>query len=147
PDNFERQQSELQLQVALGGTLLAASGWAAPEMGRAYKRARELCLEGHEPSLLVTALWGLFQFHQNRAELNASLAAAEDLLLTSERQDDAAVQAMGHRFVGGARLLRGQPEAAMPELERARAIDPNRHTRRILIPMDNRVSGLSFLAL
>jgi len=43
PDNPERQRRELELQLALGQASVAAKGFAAPETGRAYARARELC--------------------------------------------------------------------------------------------------------
>ena len=42
PDTPDRAARELDLQVALGATLLASKGEAAPEIGRAYRRAREL---------------------------------------------------------------------------------------------------------
>ena len=45
PGGPERQRSELDLQLALGQASIAAKGFAAPETGRAYARARELCLE------------------------------------------------------------------------------------------------------
>jgi predicted ATPase/class 3 adenylate cyclase len=146
PGSPERHRNELELQLALGGALVAAKGWGAPEMGRAYARARELCREVGETSLLVTALWGLYQFHHNRAELDAGGAAAADLLCVAERQDETAVQAIGHRSVGIVLLFRGQLAAAMPHLERALAVDPQRHLRRILVPIDTRVSCLSFVA-
>jgi len=43
PDSPERVQRELLLQLAVGPALIAARGWAAPEVERAYTRARWLC--------------------------------------------------------------------------------------------------------
>jgi predicted ATPase len=40
PDGPERAQQELGLQMALGTSLLATKGFAAPELGNAYTRAR-----------------------------------------------------------------------------------------------------------
>ena len=45
PKSPQRQSSELSLQLALAGALTAAKGWASPEAGEAYARARELCRE------------------------------------------------------------------------------------------------------
>ena len=45
PDGPERQRHELGLQLALGQASIAARGFAAPETGRAYTRARDLCRE------------------------------------------------------------------------------------------------------
>jgi hypothetical protein len=42
-DGPERRRRELGLQLALGPALIAAKGFAAPETGRAYARACELC--------------------------------------------------------------------------------------------------------
>ena len=43
PDTSERAQQELTLQRALGASLLATRGFAAPEVEHAYSRARALC--------------------------------------------------------------------------------------------------------
>jgi predicted ATPase len=42
PDNLERRRQELELRSALGAVLQAVKGFAAPETGHAYARAREL---------------------------------------------------------------------------------------------------------
>ena len=42
PDTPERKRQELELRSALGAVLFAVKGFAAPETGRAYARAREL---------------------------------------------------------------------------------------------------------
>src|SRR4029450_1916895 len=43
PDTVERSYQEVLLQTTLGPALMAARGFAAPEVGHAYARARELC--------------------------------------------------------------------------------------------------------
>jgi predicted ATPase len=43
PDTPERTQHELDLLTTLGPALLSTRGYAAPEVLRAYTRARELC--------------------------------------------------------------------------------------------------------
>ena len=51
PAGPERDRKELDLQIALGAALIATKGWAAPEVERAYARARELCTErGPDPA-------------------------------------------------------------------------------------------------
>src|SRR5262249_45113755 len=42
-DTSERAQQELMLYRALGASLLATKGWAAPEVEQVYTRAWELC--------------------------------------------------------------------------------------------------------
>jgi predicted ATPase len=46
PDSPERIQQELLFQLAVGPALIAAKGWASPEVERAYTRAREATLYG-----------------------------------------------------------------------------------------------------
>src|SRR5262249_52349751 len=52
PDTPERAQQELTLQLALGDPLMVTQGWAAPEVGYVYARARALCKQmGETPQL------------------------------------------------------------------------------------------------
>ena len=50
------------LQIALGVPLMATKGYAAPEVERAYTRARELCQQIGETPQLFPVLWGLWGF-------------------------------------------------------------------------------------
>ncbi|MDX1815460.1 MAG: AAA family ATPase, partial [Thermodesulfobacteriota bacterium] len=52
PDGAERARKEVDLQATLGLTYMAARGYATPEVGAAYERARELCKQLDDPSLL-----------------------------------------------------------------------------------------------
>lgn len=55
PDTPERAEQELALQLALGASLMATKGYGAPEVGRAYHRARDLCQQiGETPQLFWT---------------------------------------------------------------------------------------------
>src|SRR5262249_42873227 len=63
PDSPERLQQELLLQTALGPALMAAKSYAAPEVERAYARARELCYQIGETPRLLQVLLGLETFY------------------------------------------------------------------------------------
>jgi class 3 adenylate cyclase/predicted ATPase len=80
PDDPKRFQRELLLQLALGPALIAVKGLAAPEVERAYTRARELCELVGDPPELFPALWGLWAVHLVRAELRRASELAEQLL-------------------------------------------------------------------
>ena len=57
PDTPERAQQELTLQLAWATALMATRGYAAPEVERAYARARELCQQvGETPNSLPCAV-------------------------------------------------------------------------------------------
>ena len=102
PGGAERQRRELGLQLALGQASIAARGFAAPETGRAYARARELCRELGDVPELFPALYGRFVVHFQRGELAVAHEAARELLRSAEERGDAAARVTGHRMVGAA---------------------------------------------
>src|SRR5262245_7974884 len=68
PDTPERTRQELTLQLTLGPAWMAAKGYAAPEVGKTYTRALELCRQMGETSSLFSVLVGLRRFYNIRAE-------------------------------------------------------------------------------
>ncbi len=80
PDTPERAQQELTLQIALGLSLMASRGWAAPEAEQAYARARELCRQVGETPQLFQVLAGLFAFYYVRGELKTARELGDQLL-------------------------------------------------------------------
>jgi class 3 adenylate cyclase/predicted ATPase len=79
PDSPERNQRELLLQLAVGPALIAVKGHAAPETGRAYTRAWELCERVGAPPELFPALFGLWYVYLVRGELRTAYELAESL--------------------------------------------------------------------
>jgi predicted ATPase/class 3 adenylate cyclase len=148
PDDAARWRRELDLQVALGVALMAAKGWAAPEVGRANARARDLCERLGDTSRLFPVLYGDWVFHVVRAELETGRTAGEDLLRRAQEQNDAAAETVGNRIVGTAELLRGELVAARAHLERTLALyDPAAHrSLGFLFAQDPSVAGLSVLS-
>jgi hypothetical protein len=66
PDTPTRVQRELDMQLTLGRALAVANGFAAPETGHAYARARELCHQAENPRRFFAVLVGLREFYLNR---------------------------------------------------------------------------------
>lgn len=149
PDTSERQRTELQLQLALGGALIAAKGHAAEETGKAYARARLLCELLDDVPNLLKALWGEFVHHHVRAETDRSHRAAEELLDLAGRQNDTATLVAGHRAVGDSWLHRGELGSARAHLEQGLTLyDPaQQRSLTILFAENARVAMLSFLSL
>ncbi len=88
PDTPERAQQELLLQTALCPALMTTKGWAAPEVGKAYSRARELCQQVGETPQLFPVLYGLCGFYTVRAELLTARELGEQMFsLASNIQD------------------------------------------------------------
>ena len=98
PDTPERIQQELTLQIALGAPLLATKGLAAPKVGAAYRRARELCRQVGETPQLGGVLYGLVAFYLGRAELHTTRELGEQLFTLVQRTQNSLALLMG-RFV------------------------------------------------
>ena len=102
PETPERMQQELSMQLALTAPLQATKGYAAPETGQAYARARELALHrsGGESPQLVQTLGLLGSYYYMRAECRTSLELYEQATAMSQRLGDALLVTMGHLGLG-----------------------------------------------
>ncbi len=117
-DNPERAQREITLQTALGMSLMATKGYAAPEVKSAYDRARELCLQVGETPQLVSVLRGLAMFYYVRAELQTARAIAEQLLDLVQSQQDRALLIQASYGMGGTLFNLGELPIAYHYLQR-----------------------------
>ena len=68
PESALRARHELLLQIALGAPLIHSRGYAAVEVGDAYRRARELQASVGETAKLFSVLWGLWLYYVVRGE-------------------------------------------------------------------------------
>jgi hypothetical protein len=80
-----RQRQELEFWSALGAVLLAVKGYAAPETGQAYARARELWEQLGYPAEFLQVPYGQSVHHALRGELDLALRLDEDLLRLSRQ--------------------------------------------------------------
>uniref|UniRef100_UPI001C4E207D tetratricopeptide repeat protein n=1 Tax=Candidatus Entotheonella palauensis TaxID=93172 RepID=UPI001C4E207D len=146
-DTHERMQSELALQSSLGGALIAARGYAWPETGRAFARARELCAQLGEIGQLSTVQYGLCLFHLDRGEMIEARDVAEDALLTAQRDHDPTALLLSHRLVGTCHYFLGQLVSAREHLEQALSLyDAEQHRSLMFVyAADVRVAILSWL--
>jgi hypothetical protein len=100
PDTPERRRQELEFCGALGAVLTTVKGYAAPETGHAYARARELWEQLGSPPEFLHIRFGQWRLHQFRGELNKSQRLAEDLLHLSRQRDDPVGHILGHLSCG-----------------------------------------------
>jgi predicted ATPase len=148
PDTPERAQQELTLQLALGVPLMATKGFAAPEVGRVYNRARELCGQVGETPQLFPVLWGLWSFYGVLAEWQTALELGERLLGLARRQQDPPLFLQAHYAVGVALSQMGEFIPARMHLEQSIALyDSQQHrSHAFLYGFDPGVASLSFMA-
>ncbi len=134
PESRERLQHELNFQLGLGPVLMAAKGYAAPEVEETYSRARDLCRQIGDAAPLFLVLFGLYAFYLVRPDLRASREAANEALTLAERQGDPGLLLEGHIMVGVNFFFKGDFTAARPHLERALALyDPEPHRSHALL--------------
>ena len=128
PEAPQRPQQELDLQTRLGPALMAVRGNAAPEVGLAYARARELCQQVGETPQLFPVLFGLWRFYFVGAKLQAAREVGEQLLGLAQRQRDAALLLEAHRALGESLFWLGELAPARVHLEQGVALyDPQQH--------------------
>jgi class 3 adenylate cyclase/predicted ATPase len=122
PDNHERQRQELEFWCALGAVLQVVKGFAAPESGHTYGRARELWEKLGSPSEFLQVPFGQSLYHMNRGELDLALHFDEDLLGLSRRRNDSAGLVLSHQSFGRNLLFSGRLAASRSHLEEALAL-------------------------
>lgn len=144
----ERARRELSLQLALGSAQMTAHGFAAPETGAAYLRAREICEELGEMRQVFPVLYGLCLYHLYSAELAEARRAADRLLELADSSDDRGLSFFAHRAAGVCALPAGEFSRARTHLEAALALyDPQAHRSPAFVyAFDPRVVCLDYLA-
>lgn len=118
PDRPERVGQELSLRLTLGSALMATRGYAGPEVGETFLRARELCRKlGEAPPQLFPALHGLYRFYHVRGELRAAREAGEQLLKLAVSVQDSGLFVEAYRALGVPLFWLGDATSALENLE------------------------------
>ncbi|MDH3604567.1 MAG: adenylate cyclase, partial [Candidatus Tectomicrobia bacterium] len=114
PETPERTEHELTLRVALAAPLLATKGYAAPEVGDAYIRARELCQQMDETPQLFPVMHGLWTFQIVRGDLKTADWLADQLLTLAQHLDDRDFLLEAHLALGLTTFFEGAFDRAQP---------------------------------
>ncbi|MFN2566416.1 MAG: AAA family ATPase [Gemmatimonadaceae bacterium] len=117
PESTERDRRELKLQIALGTALVAIKGYAAPDVERAYGRARELCRLMDEPPELASVLFGLFVYYLVVPSFRTAFELGDEMLTIAERTGSGALRVQGLLMHGMTAFWRGDLESGAAELE------------------------------
>ena len=124
----ERQRQELEFRSALGAVLMAVKGYAAPETGHAYARARELWEQLGSPPEFLRIPYGQSLYHVFRGEFDLAQRLDEDLLRLSRQRNDSAGLVLGHLSSGRNLLFAGRFASSRSHLEEVLALyDPISH--------------------
>jgi len=122
PDAPERQRQELELRRAFCAVLQAVKGYAAPETGQAYARARELWEQLGSPSEFLQIPFGQSLYHAVLGELDVALRLDEGLISLSRRTNDSTGLFLGHLSFGRNLTVVGRFASSRLQLEQAVAL-------------------------
>jgi len=148
PDHATRRRQELELQIALGNALTAATGYTGTTTDAAFRRARELCMELGDTVQLIRVTWGQFTGLFAGGRQRPALAVAKELLAMAERLGDAGGRQMGHVSVGATQLHLGSLVDARTQFERALAIEgASEREWTHLYGQSGRVTTLAYMSL
>ena len=78
PESADRDTVEMELLSPLGTAYIASRGYAAPEVGPVFQRARELCERIGPPEQLFALMLGIWEWHTVRADLRLCVDLAEE---------------------------------------------------------------------
>jgi len=128
PETPERVQREVDMLIALGASLLAVKGFAAPEVGQTYTHARQLCHHLDDVHHRFPVLRGLWNYYVTCAELRTAHALGEELLALAQQVQDAAMLLAAHRALGTTLLHLGSVASAHTHFAQGIALyNPQQH--------------------
>jgi len=145
PETPERAPHELRLHLALGNSLLATAGYAAPEVEQVFFRARDLCLQMGNPPQLLPVMLVLGTILLVRAEFPAARAFTQQLLALLEKAPPSLVCA-AYAGIGLVFLNLGELATARDYIERGVQFYAPRHHNPLAL-QDPGVVSLAHAAL
>jgi DNA-binding winged helix-turn-helix (wHTH) protein/predicted ATPase len=128
PNTRETVNEALCLHLTLGVPLIAIEGYASPNVGQVYMKARELYDQLGDTPDIAEVLWGLWTFHTLSAELETARKIAEEFLHLSERLPYPGLAMRGHWAMEITYTHLGDVGRALDHYEKALALyDPAIH--------------------
>jgi class 3 adenylate cyclase/tetratricopeptide (TPR) repeat protein len=149
PAGEERDRRELLLQNGLGLPMMACRGYAAPETGEAFGRARELAERLGDRRQRILAICGLWAYKCSLGENRAGEELATILLQLAREARDPGIEMIARRTRGISRCLLGDQSRGRMDLEAAlEAYSPSAHRHLTNhFGVDHRVASLAILSM
>ena len=134
PETRERLQRAVDMHIALGVSLIATKGWAAPEVGETYLYARQLCEPLENPYQLFPILRGLWNHYTIRAEHQTAHTLGEQLLTLAQQVQDSAMLVAAHAALGRTLYNLGTTAEAHTHFTQGLALyDPQQHRASVFL--------------
>jgi predicted ATPase len=102
----ERDARESELLSPLGTAYIASRGYAAPEVGPVFRRARELCERVGQPARLFALMLGIWEWHTVRGDLRLCMDLAAEGMEFVGRLNDPGMMMEALFMAGETRLYR-----------------------------------------
>jgi tetratricopeptide (TPR) repeat protein len=128
PETREVVNEALCLHLTLGVPLIAIEGYASPNVGEVYMKARQFYDQLGDSPDVSEVLWGLWTFHTLSGELETARDIAEEFIRLSERLPYPGLAMRGHWALEITNTHLGNFELAVGHYEKALALyDPAQH--------------------
>jgi predicted ATPase/class 3 adenylate cyclase len=149
PESRARDRQELVAQAAIGTPLISVHGYAAPETGAAYSRARVLSQRLGDRGGLYAALSGEFAYHFVRGDPGMMRQLTQEAKTTAEASSDDSLRLVGCRLAGLSGMHFGEFEEAKSALETiVRSYDASKHRPPpVHYVHDPKIHALGYLAV
>jgi tetratricopeptide (TPR) repeat protein len=122
PNQQQRIEQELSLQIALGPPLMVITGFRDAQVEAVYRRALELCRLIGETHHLFRVLRGLWFVYIVRQEQESAREAAQQLIILSDHQHDDTLSMEANYAMGYSLLELGELAAAQMHFQRSIAL-------------------------
>ncbi len=126
PECFRQQ---IECGLALGAALLAAQGYASPEVRAVYDRVYDLCGRVSASAETVTSLFWLTSYYAVKGDLTRAVTVSRQMLAVAEEEAVSDIHQMqAHLLAGLPLFFMGDNEAALAHFRQASALyDPASH--------------------
>jgi predicted ATPase len=132
PATPDRAAAELALLMTYGLAIKTSKGYALPEVGRAYERARELTRQIEDPSRVIPVLIGMSAHHIVSGEIRIAHGIAQEMMTLFERLGDRHLKMIGEWSLGAVLFHLGEIKEGHEHLEHALTLyDPSFHRARV----------------
>ena len=130
PSGAKRDALELQTLGPLGMAYIAVRGYAAPEVGPVFVRARQLSERIGQPPQVFAVFWGNFVWHAARGD-GFSMDLAREAIGLAERFDDPGIWMEALFLLGATLFYRGNFVGANVQFEKALSLYDDRERARL----------------
>ncbi len=119
PDDAERWQTELELQVLAGNVLTVTEGHGAYSTSGAFSRALALCEKLPSTPHRMAVEYGVFTHFTQRLDMKSAAELAEAMVALGDREGNAAWRFVGFRSWELLNFYRGRFEPAVVAMRRS----------------------------